>query len=101
MTTQPTIEHTTEHATGTCDHISCVCGNDPTSQGFYHSTIDGQARSPYSAAPPEQRWDGKHVTCTACGRVYEQPTSDDTVDIPVVGTATAVSDLNAQATKYL
>ncbi|MEV4212621.1 hypothetical protein [Micromonospora sp. NPDC049662] len=47
----------------------CVCGNDPSTDGFETCAPDGREVSPYADGP----WDGLHYLCARCGRILIQP----------------------------
>ena len=66
--TAGTKEHI-NHAEGDQDAWICVCGNMPTSDGFYPCDEKGNEMEPV------QGWGGLYV-CARCGRIIDQRSLD-------------------------
>jgi hypothetical protein len=56
----------------------CICGNQPSSNGFYPCTDAGQ-----QVDPTPQAWNGRVYVCDRCSRIIDQRT------LNVVGRRTA------------
>lgn len=69
------------HREGT-DWVTCPCGNQPDSNGFWCCLPDGTVVEPDSV-----RWDGRHYVCASCGRIFDETTSVITGRRPVPLTA--------------
>lgn len=58
------------------DALICLCGNDPTLDGFACSTRDGVSLEAPADSEIDRldEWDGEHYRCERCGRVIDQDT---------------------------
>jgi len=61
-----TKEHI-KHEDGNKEAWVCICGNTPSSDGFYPCDNDG------NEMVPAEGWEGLYV-CARCGRIIEQNT---------------------------
>ena len=69
------IETIELHADGYVDAWLCVCGNTPSSDGFYPcNEWDGVHVEPVIGG----FWDGKSYVCDRCGRIIDQDTGNVT-----------------------
>jgi hypothetical protein len=58
----------------------CICGNQPTLQGFYSCNKEGVP------VEPDERWTTNWYVCDRCGRIIDQAT------LAVVGRNKEISD---------
>jgi len=59
-------EHIT-HESGNKDAWVCICGNNPSEDGFYPVNEDG-----HEVEPTVEDWKTNEYFCARCGRVIDQ-----------------------------
>jgi hypothetical protein len=50
------------------EYVSCICGNDAITDGFYPCDDIG------NEVVPDNNWNGKLYVCGSCGRIIDQDT---------------------------
>lgn len=60
---------TITHEPGNKDAWVCLCGNEPSENGFYPCNELG-----VEVEPTEKDWNGKLYVCNQCGRIINQHT---------------------------
>ena len=64
-----TTKEVISHEKGNDEAWICICGNEPSSDGFYPCDTNGNEMEPSIGS----KWDGLYV-CLKCGRIIRQDT---------------------------
>lgn len=61
------MKETITHEKGNRDAWICICGNEPSENGFYPVNSKGQ-----EVEPTPEDWDTDNYKCAQCGRIINQ-----------------------------